>query len=157
MLERIGTVTLHRDGVSALYGKYLRHIVRKAAAAVGTEALATPVGGAGLRTAAVSPLNNNHAASAFQPPLNHVNGVLAAAAAAADPMASSQPYGLEAAAAGPWTEQFQFSAMSDDQVMEALSRVGNEFDPGFGAAGFAWEDAATLDWMDWSNLPEYRM
>jgi hypothetical protein len=55
----------------------------------------------------------------------------------------------------PWSEQFQFSAMSDDQVLEAVSRVGNEFDPSF--VGFPWEDVATLDWMDWSNLPEYRI
>ncbi|KAH8902835.1 hypothetical protein BR93DRAFT_919389 [Coniochaeta sp. PMI_546] len=133
VLERIGTITLHRNGISTLYGKYLRHIVRKAA--IGTETI-TP----SARTA-VDPMQSQ--VNAFQQ-LGHVGPVLA------DPIVS-QPY-MEAS---PWSEQFQFSAMSDDQVMEALSRVGNDFDPSFG--GFPWEDTATLDWMDWSNLPEYRL
>lgn len=132
VLERIGTVTAHRNGMSAVYGKYLRHIVRKAA--IGTETMPPS------RTA-LDPLHSQ--VNAFQQ-LGHVSPVLA------DPIVS-QPY-MEPS---PWAEQFQFSAMSDDQVMEALSRVGNDFDPSFG--GFAWEDTATLDWMDWSNLPEYRI
>ncbi|KAB5559581.1 hypothetical protein GE09DRAFT_1235790 [Coniochaeta sp. 2T2.1] len=158
VLERIGSVTLHRNGISTLYGKYLRHIVRKAA--IGTETI-TPSG----RAAAVDPLQSQ-VNSAFQQLTSgggaggHVNQ---AQALLQDPVVS-QPY-MEPS---PWAEQsFQFSAMSDDQVMEALSRVGNEFDPsgggGFGGLGgvggssFPWEDTATLDWMDWSNLPEYRI
>jgi hypothetical protein len=133
VLERIGTVTAHRNGISTLYGKYLRHIVRKAA--IGTETI-TP-----SARPAVDPLQNH--VNAFQQ-LGHVGSLLA------EPIVS-QPY-IEAS---PWSEQFQFSAMSDDQVMEALSRVSNDFDPSFG--GFPWEDTATLDWMDWSNLPEYRI
>jgi len=143
VLERIGTVTLHRNGISTLYGKYLRHIVRKAA--IGTETI-TPSARAGH--VAADPLQSasqhqQQVNSAFQH-LSQVGPVLA------DPIVS-QPY-MEPS---PWAEQFQFSAMSDDQVMEALSRVGNDFDPSFG--GFPWEDTATLDWMDWSNLPEYRI
>lgn len=154
VLERIGTVTLHRNGISTLYGKYLRHIVRKAA--IGTETM-TPSAAAPRTCASSDPLRQSRQQqvnSAFQQLGQHA----AAAAAAvgpvglADPLVSAQPY-MEP---GPWAaEQFQFSAMSDDQVMEALSRVGNDFDASFG--GFPWEDTATLDWMDWSNLPEYRI
>jgi hypothetical protein len=43
--------------------------------------------------------------------------------------------------------------MSDDQIVEALSRVNNEFDPAISM--YPWEDAAALDWLSWSNLPEF--
>lgn len=36
VLERIGTATDHRNGMSTLYGKYLKYIVKKAAAAAAT-------------------------------------------------------------------------------------------------------------------------
>jgi hypothetical protein len=138
VLERVGTVTQHRNGISTLYGRYLRYIVRKAA--IGTE---TPAPAA--RGAISPPLHSQ--VNSFQH-LSHVGP----ATVLPDPIVSQpQPY-IETS---PWAEQFQFSAMSDDQVLEAVSRVGNEFDPSFG--GFPWEDAATLDWMDWSNLPEYRI
>lgn len=145
VLERIGTVTRHRNGVSTLYGHYLRYIVRKAA--IGTET-APPSRGRGppvdpsLHSSQPQSISNT-----FQQQLSHAVGP----SVLGDPITASQPY-IEAS---PWAEQFQFSAMSDDQVMEALSRVGNEFDHSFG--GIPWEDAATLDWMDWSNLPEYRL
>jgi hypothetical protein len=156
VLERIGAITLHRNGVSTLYGKYLRHIVRKAA--IGTENITPSARG----PVTADPLHNHHqvggAGGAFQPQhqqsqphqpqSHHLSQV--GASVLADPIVS-QPYMEQS----PWAEQFQFSAMSDDQVMEALSRVGNDFDPSFG--GFPWEDTATLDWMDWSNLPEYRI
>lgn len=139
VLERIGTVTMHRNGISTLYGKLLRHIVRKAA--IGTESITPAARGA------LSPALQSQVA-AFQH-MASVGNVLPV-----DPIVS-QPF-MEAS---PWTEHFQFSSMSDDQVMEAISKVGNDFDPGYGAAGFAWEDTATLDWMDYSNLPapEYRI
>jgi hypothetical protein len=138
VLERIGTLTRHRNGISALYGNYLRHIVRKAAG-----------GGTGetAHAAAVEPLHG-----AFQTQLGgHVG---AAVLAAEPPIAAAQQQQPYMEASTPWSEQFQLSAMSDDQMMEALSRVGNEFDANF--AGFSWEDTP-LDWMDWSNLPEYRI
>ncbi|CCC09580.1 unnamed protein product [Sordaria macrospora k-hell] len=45
VLERIGTATEHRNGMSTLYGKYLKYIVKKAAAAAATsyEQLASTV------------------------------------------------------------------------------------------------------------------
>lgn len=148
VLERIGTVTLHRNGISTLYGKYLRHIVRKAA--IGTETM-TPSARVATGTNIGDPLQSQQQVSnAFQQQLGGHSHVGPPTAVLADPIVT-QPY-MEPS---PWAEQFQFSAMSDDQVMEALSRVGNDFDPSFG--GFPWEDTATLDWMDWSNLPEYRL
>jgi hypothetical protein len=155
VLERIGTITLHRNGISTLYGKYLRHIVRKAA--IGTETI-TPSARAQVTA---DPLSQHVGAFQQHPhqQQQHLtqqvpqHGATPSAVLNPDPIVSSGAY-MEPS---PWGEQqFQFSAMSDDQVMEALSRVGNsDFDPGFG--GFPWEDTATLDWMDWSNLPEYRI
>ncbi len=52
-----------------------------------------------------------------------------------------------------WAEPVQFSSMSDDQIAEALNRVGNEFDPDLNMV--SWDDAAALDWLNWSNLPEF--
>lgn len=137
VLERIGTVTQHRNGMSTLYGRYLRYIVRKAA--IGSETVAPTA-----RNTISPPL---HSQITTYQSLRH-------ASVLPDPMVAQQTQSFMETS--PWSEQFQFSAMSDDQVLEAVSRVGNEFDPSFGP-GFPWEDAATLDWMDWSNLPEYRI
>lgn len=139
VLERIGTVTQHRNGVSTLYGRYLRYIVRKAA--IGTETV-PPAGRSVLSPGLHGQVNSFST-------LSHAGPTVLS-----DPMVpQQQPQSY--IETSPWAEQFQFSAMSDDQVLEAVSRVGNEFDPSF--VGFPWEDAATLDWMDWSNLPEYRI
>jgi hypothetical protein len=147
VLERIGTITLHRNGISTLYGKYLRHIVRKAA--IGTETMTPSARGAVVGDPLQSQQQQQQVNNAFQQLAQGHTTV--GPVSLADPIVSQTPY-MEPS---PWAEQFQFSAMSDDQVMEALRRVGNDFDPGFG--GFPWEDTATLDWMDWSNLPEYRI
>lgn len=137
VLERIGCVTTHRNGMSALYGKYLKYIVKKAA----------------------SP--NERPPPPPEPITQQQRPVFSRAAAAA---AQQAGYGMPDAMARAnapflggspvWSEPIQFSSMSDDQVVEALSRVNNEFDPAVSMYP-PWDDPAALDWMSWSNLPEF--
>lgn len=157
VLERIGSKTEHRNGMSTLYGKYLKYIVKKAAAAAppSTDAMAgsrgpnkpafflqhhtsTPFARGGSSSSNNNNRNsNNHTRSGF--------GV-------ADSMAANPPVSgfLEPPL---WSEPVQFSSMSDDQIVEALSRVNNDFDPGLSM--YPWDDAAALDWLNWSNLPDF--
>ncbi|KAK3936855.1 protein priB [Diplogelasinospora grovesii] len=166
VLERIGSATKHRNGMSALYGKYLKYIVKKAAAAAAASATSTA---ADMTAAArhnrhmaeiMSPRQQQAAAAAAAAPFqrqrnnNNLGAGAAGFATLADPVAAPPVSGgfLEPSI---WTEPIQFSSMSDDQIVEALSRVGNEFsDPGLSM--YPWEnDTAALDWLNWSNLPEF--
>jgi len=134
VLERIGCVTKHRNGMSALYGKYLKYIVKKAASS--SDVSARPLSKAG-------PISQ-HPAPAF-------------------PRTTQGGFGLPDTLSNPpvsgflepplWSEPIQFSSMSDDQIVEALSRVNNEFDPAMSM--YPWDDPAALDWLSWSNLPEF--
>ncbi|GAB1317649.1 hypothetical protein MFIFM68171_07859 [Madurella fahalii] len=145
VLERIGSATEHRNGMSALYGKYLKYIVKKAAASLPPSA----------ETAARS-----RGASKPEPPSQHQ----AANHYARNSNNTRASFGMaEAIAPNPavsgflepplWSEPIQFSSMSDDQIVEALSRVNNEFDPALSM--YPWDDAAALDWLNWSNLPDF--
>ncbi|KAJ9145377.1 Protein priB [Pleurostoma richardsiae] len=152
VLERIGGVTRHRNGMSTLYGKYLRILVRKAESAVTTGT--TSAAGNDLSAAAVAGINGAAATArssvlADGLPSFHLGAAALGGFGPADPMVSQPGYMSPTA----WPEPFQFSAMSDDQIVEALNRAGNEFDGGFGS--MHWEDAGSLDWMNWSNLPDF--
>ncbi len=129
VLERIGSITAHRNGMSTLYGKYLRYIVRKAAATNTTGRPETSV----------------------QQQFTPLRRPSQAGFGATEPTISQAGVGYIVPAA--YTEQIQFSSMSDDQIAEALNRAGNEFDPDLNM--FSWDDAAALDWLNWSNLPEF--
>jgi hypothetical protein len=134
VLERIGSATKHRNGMSALYGKYLKYIVKQAASS--NEAKIRPR----TMAEAMSPPRT----AAFSRNTRAGFGVT-------DPMVNPPVSGfLEPPV---WSEPIQFSSMSDDQIVEALSRVGNEFDPALSM--YPWDDAAALDWLNWSNLPEF--
>ncbi|KAH6889831.1 hypothetical protein B0T10DRAFT_529045 [Thelonectria olida] len=103
VLERVGTVTKHRNGLSVLYGKYLKQIVRRAA----TE---------GAMAAAGAPRSNLSAAPITE----------------STPMATTQSSFLDQQAQAMWSEPLQFSAMSDDQIAQVLNQPGNNFEPSFG-------------------------
>lgn len=143
VLERIGHATQHRNGMPALYGKYLRYLVRKAAS-TDPEHVATSI----HHRATIADLRHEITdTSPFHPSAHAISQV---GFGVSDPMVSQGGF-MES---GPWAaESLQFSSMSDDQIVEALNRAGNEFDTGFGQLG--WDDAASLDWMNWSNLPEF--
>jgi len=135
VLERIGCVTKHRNGMSALYGKYLKYIVKKAAASSTDSITARPTLKAEPAPHPVAPFRRASQAGFSIP----------------EPMANPPVSGfLEPPL---WSEPIQFSSMSDDQIVEALSRVNNEFDPAMSM--YPWDDPAALDWLSWSNLPEF--
>jgi hypothetical protein len=144
VLERIGSTTPHRNGMSALYGKYLKYIVKKAAAAAppAAENAARPRG-----------VTHSELISQHRPPATYSrpnNG--RASFSVADALHPSPP--VSGFLDQPlWSEPIQFSSMSDDQIAEALSRVNNEFDPALSM--YPWDEAAALDWLNWSNLPDF--
>ncbi|KAF5590919.1 uncharacterized protein FSUBG_10648 [Fusarium subglutinans] len=49
-----------------------------------------------------------------------------------------------------WPEPLQFSAMSDDQIVQALNQPGNDFEPSFG--GLSWEDMTNFEWLYWPEV-----
>ena len=148
VLERIGSTTEHRNGMSILYGKYLKNIVKKAAAAVpsATEITARPRRGS--KPEPISQHDAHHATPRYPRSNSHTRTSFSVADAI-HPSPSVSGF-LEPPL---WSEPIQFSSMSDDQIVEALSRVNNEFDPALSM--YPWDDAAALDWLNWSNLPDF--
>ncbi|KAL2131195.1 hypothetical protein VTI74DRAFT_5421 [Chaetomium olivicolor] len=144
VLERIGSTTEHRNGMSTLYGKYLKYIVKKAAAAVpaAPKILTRPRAGTQPEMLA------HHHPSVPLSRANHTRTSFSVA----DVVHPSPPVSsfLEPPV---WSEPIQFSSMSDDQIVEALSRVNNEFDPALSM--YPWDDTAALDWLSWTNLPDF--
>ncbi len=144
VLERIGTITKHRNGLSVLYGKYLRQIVRKAATSNGNRTAAAysqETAPASLAPAAVTtpvaaqhPHHMHHHQHQPQTPLapqqQQAGGMV------------EQPM--------LWPETLQFSSMSGDQIAHVLNQPGNGFEPSFG--GLSWEDMNNFDWLPW---PEF--
>ncbi|EAQ83356.1 hypothetical protein CHGG_09760 [Chaetomium globosum CBS 148.51] len=137
VLERVGSATEHRNGMSTLYGKYLKYIVKKAAASVP----APPENTARPRAGTHPELLAQHHASTAYARGNNTR----ASFSMADAIRPSPPVSgfMEPP---PWSEPIQFSSMSDDQIVEALSRVNNEFDPALSM--YPWDDAAALDWLN---------
>ncbi|KAF5576160.1 hypothetical protein FPANT_11061 [Fusarium pseudoanthophilum] len=109
VLERIGKVTRHRNGLSIKYGKYLKQIVRRAATGDGISDPRMPV----VNEAPIT-----------------------------------TPTFLDQQAL--WPEPLQFSAMSDDQIVQALNQPGNDFEPSFG--GLSWEDMTNFEWLYWPEV-----
>lgn len=148
VLERIGCVTSHRNGMSALYGKYLKYIVKKAACPSSAERPPPPPEPIAQQQQQQRPIFSRTAAAAAQQAAQAAGYGMPEAMARANnnpPFLGGSPV---------WSEPIQFSSMSDDQVVEALSRVNNEFDPAVSMYP-PWDDPAALDWMSWSNLPEF--
>ncbi|KAL2262118.1 hypothetical protein VTK26DRAFT_2416 [Humicola hyalothermophila] len=146
VLERIGSKTEHRNGMSILYGKYLKYIVKKAAAAMPPASAETVVKPRGGPNPDMAP--HHHAAHPYARANHHARTAFGVTEAMRAPPAVSGF--LEPPL---WSEPIQFSSMSDDQIVEALNRVNNEFDPALSM--YPWDDAAALDWLNWSNLPDF--
>jgi hypothetical protein len=147
VLERIGTVTEHRNGLSMLYGKHLRQIVRRAARGGGrSRGPGGSIGGGGGGLLGAAPGGG--------PPTGSSN---ASVATMGTPAAAASATSISATAHAPaveqqmmWPETLPFSTMSDDQIMHVLNQPGNEFEPSFG--GLSWDDMSNFDWLHW---PEF--
>ncbi|TPX12679.1 uncharacterized protein E0L32_000856 [Thyridium curvatum] len=176
VLERIGSVTAHRNGLSRLYGNYLRRIVRKAATTAGKPAAAAVE--ASSRPPAIpenqppSSLQQQYqqAQHQLQQQHQHQQHVQQAQQAqqaqhqqqqqhimttptlsvASDSLAQQAQHADYLAQAALQPSPLQFSAMSDDQILEVLNQPGNEFDPSFGS--LAWADMMTFEGLNWPNL-----
>lgn len=135
VLERIGAVTDHRQGLSTLYGKHLRHIVRRAAKGGFKN-------GFKARGSTVSP----SAPLSFGTPLTTQDMVM-------DHHSQQQQHPQpqpQQQQALLWPETLQFSTMSDDQIMQVLNQPGNDFESSF--RGLSWDDMNNFDWLHW---PEF--
>lgn len=122
VLERIGTVTKHRNGLSTLYGKYLRQIVQKAAKQVASAPPPLPE----QRHTPTTPQLPRSLGTPVAPQSQFLNQQML------------------------WPEPVQFSAMSNDQIAHVLNQPGNELEPSFG--GMSWEDMNNFDWLHWPEF-----
>lgn len=52
-----------------------------------------------------------------------------------------------------WAQPLQFSAMSDNEIIETVLRAGNEFD--LALPDIPMDDTTGLIWSDWMNAPEF--
>lgn len=186
VMEKIGNITRHRNGMCGLYAKYLRILVRKAAAETGAlsrHGLGTPrpvmaesssrhtghYGNTALPKASATSLGAGAGGFAI-----HRTPSTAMAAAGYEPRTSTPGWSGAGANAA---DLFPFSSMSGDQIVEALTRAGGEFDVanagagsnGFGGGGgllggaggatpgggFGWDDSGGFEFLPtWSNWPD---
>lgn len=151
VLERVGNVTKHRNGLSALYGRYLRVIAKKAAAAdqqqpmlpPAAPALATEAPGGG---SSMTGLQATNPPTAGAPIAGDMSG--AATAAAQQQQPAAEYVGQEL-----WPGALHFSTMSDEQIVDFLNQPYNAFDPS--AANLTWEDLDNFEGLSWPNMPGY--
>lgn len=128
VLERLGSIPAHRNGASVLYGKYLREIIRQAPQLMGLDVQAMPV------PSETQPRATNYAS----------NQVF-------DRPQSQAPHYQEPSAP---TDSFQFSAMSDNEIVETVLRAGSGLDATL--ADIPMEDLNGLMWSDLTmNAPEF--
>ncbi|KKK26901.1 hypothetical protein ARAM_001239 [Aspergillus rambellii] len=124
VLERVGATPSHRNGASVLYGRFLRELVRR-----------PPVG------------------STSQPPNEPC---VAAHTETLRPPSTLDDYGSIPTTTQSftpslfWSEPLQFSAMSDDQIIDAVNRAGTAF--GTSVPDVPLDDMMSWDWLDAGNL-----
>jgi len=122
VLERIGTIPSHRKGTSALFGRHLREVVRNTTNLIGAQGSSGQSGSDPLvQDAFMAPgrpgTGNNNTAR------NEISpGLLS-------------------------FEPLLFSAMSDNQIVEAINNAGDELR--MPLPNFQIDDNTGLDWLDW--------
>ncbi|PWY85097.1 Zn(II)2Cys6 transcription factor [Aspergillus heteromorphus CBS 117.55] len=129
VLERIGGTPGHRNGTSVLYGRFLRELIRRAP--VGSDSRNLD----GLRTLANTETPN-------PPPDIDGHGSV---------NSMTQPSSISPSLI--WAEPLRFSAMSDDQIIDAVNRAGTT---AFGSnvPDVPLEDMMSWEWFDMANAPE---
>lgn len=122
VLERIGGTPSHRNGASALYGRFLRALIRR-----------------------VSMEHNSQA---------HIQNI-----GPGESLQHSSSLGghalvlPEAPRPALWQEPLHFSAMSDDQIIDAVNRAGTAF--GTTVPDVPLDDILSWDWLDFANTAEF--
>ncbi|KAH6671149.1 hypothetical protein B0J14DRAFT_564839 [Halenospora varia] len=129
VLERIGSNPPHRNGTSALYGRHLREVV-----------------GCSLSHANVTPIDPQI------PQRNQPNNFSMPQNNQMQQQQQQQIYQqqIEVQPQLQMPELLQFSAMSDDQINEAINNAGDEFD--WSLPNMQMDDRTGLDWLNWFNM-----
>ncbi|KAL4877911.1 hypothetical protein BJY04DRAFT_209630 [Aspergillus karnatakaensis] len=122
VLERIGSTPSHRNGASVLYGRFLRELIRRTPAGLDSQAqddsrFAQHAGTLPTTTA-----------------LDEFGTIPTTTQASFAPSLF-------------WSEPLQFSAMSDDQIVDAVNRAGSAF--GASVPDVPLDDS--WDWFDTAN------
>ncbi|KAJ5550741.1 hypothetical protein N7535_001316 [Penicillium sp. DV-2018c] len=120
VLERIGATPSHRNGASVLYGRFLRELIRRAP---------------------TLPPQTRNDLDKIRPP----EPAFSSACLGDVPLAPTQALPPD----DLWSEPLQFSAMSDNQIVDAVNRA----DTAFGASiPDVWLDnMLNWDWLDFAN------
>jgi hypothetical protein len=122
VLERIGTIPSHRKGTGALFGRHLREIVRNMASSVGA------LGGSGQSN------NDPLAQDTFISP--------------GRPVAGNNNRTQNEISPGLLSfEPILFSAMSENQIMEAINNAEDELQVAL--PNIQIDENSGLDWLDW--------
>ncbi|OJJ98882.1 hypothetical protein ASPACDRAFT_79655 [Aspergillus aculeatus ATCC 16872] len=124
VLERIGAVPIHRNGASVLYGRFLRELIRRSPSSLQPE-----------RTSEIRPLTQ---AERSQPPTT-VDSY--------EPVIRTQE--SSSLPSMFWSEPIQFSAMSDDQIIDAVNQVDTAF--GTFVPGIPMDDLTHWEWLDFGS------
>lgn len=132
VLERIGATPTHRGGASVLYGRFLRELVRRSPGNPGTAAQLE---------------SQSHAVASAEsfPPPSALDGY------GPMPSATTQPFEPPLF----WSEPLQFSAMSDDQVIDAVNRAGTAF--GTSVPDVPLDDMMNWEWLDLGNTTDFSL
>ena len=124
VLERIGANPPHRNGTAALYGRHLRDVIRDSGISDppsrGNKSMDDPH--------QQSQFPSTHSQAQGPVYLNQQNG----------------PADLEMA------QFLQFSAMSDNQITQAINDAGDEL--GTFVPNMQIDERIGLDWLDWFNM-----
>lgn len=125
VLERIGSTPLHRNGVSVLFARQIRHVAQrlslpKAVETAGQFASVPTNSATSAQSLPQQPLTQEYAAS------HNSNSTRFAAS---DPVV--------------------FSSMSNDEIVEAINNAGLGLDMSWADLPFG--DGANLDWLDWTT------
>ncbi|BCS25566.1 uncharacterized protein APUU_50277A [Aspergillus puulaauensis] len=128
VLERIGTTPSHRNGASVLYGRLLRQLVRRIPASLDLQVQGDSRGVPHPETLPSTTLNEFGAI----------------------PITTQEGF----APSLFWSEPMQFSAMSDDQIIDAVNRAGTAF--GASVPDVPLDDMMSWDWLDIGN-PEFNL
>lgn len=130
VLERIGATPSHRNGASVLYGRFLRVLVRRAPA---------------IPNFQTEPDTRKSVQSEtlYRPP--SLDGYGPPAMPVSEPQYSPDTF---------WPEPLHFSAMSDNQIVDAVNRAGNTAF-GMSIPDVPLDDMMSWDWLDFTNTAEF--
>lgn len=147
VLERIGGSPPHRNGASALYGRYLRELIKSAPedSAISQKPQSQP---GPVVSSVEEPTNIPEQATPsfiqdYRPPVHHHY----------QHMSPTQTSSMVPQPPPPnpslWTEPLHFSTMSGNQIVEAINQAGTTWD--MFPTQFNFDDMTGLDFFDWGN------